>query len=92
MRRTKEIDENVVVIGVPEESQTYEIVTRTYDQVQYITNESNISILSANTAIVTPTANALLPDTIRDQLPPVRRILSSSSNFESTLFITYTQQ
>jgi len=88
----KSLDHNVLVIGLPEETSTYEVVTRTYDQVQFISTESMVSVLSAKTAIVTPRANALLPDNIRDQLPPVRKILSSSSSFESTLFITYTQQ
>ncbi|MDX1765620.1 MAG: glycosyltransferase family 39 protein [Candidatus Saccharimonadales bacterium] len=88
----KTLDHNVLVIGLPEEASTYEVVTRTYDQVQFISTESAVTVLSAKTAIVTPRANPLLLDNVRDQLPPVRKILSSSSSFESTLFITYTQQ
>lgn len=88
----KENSDQLVVIGVPEEEATYEIVTRTYDGVQFISTDTDVQILSAQTAVITPEADPMIPEAVRDQLPPVRRLLSSSSSFESTLFVVYSQE
>jgi hypothetical protein len=83
---------NVIVIGSEDESDTFEVVTRTYNEVQYISLESNVSIISADKALLTPIAEENLSEELREQLPPIRRTLSSSSSLESTLFYVYTNE
>lgn len=88
----KETSSNIVIIGTSEERATYDVMSRTYDDVQFISTEDDVQVLSVQAAVVTPAADTMIQDELRQQLPENRMLLSSSSSFEPTLFVVYSQE